>query len=162
MIAVTLLLAACDASTSDPPEVRETPRVVEEILDDRAPVPLLAPMAAHQRAQMREHLEAVQEVVGALSRDDLDAAARAGERLGTSESMAAMCSHMGAGAPGFTERALAFHRTADSIAIAAEAGDRNATLSALDTTLAHCTSCHRDYRQQIVDERTFAETTRQQ
>ncbi len=37
--------------------------------------------------------------------------------------MGAMCTHMGAGAPGFTEQALHFHHTADKIGDAARKHD---------------------------------------
>jgi cytochrome c556 len=62
---------------------------------------------------------------------------------------------MGAGAPGFTEQAIAFHKTADGIAVAAKSRDGNAVLSALGTTLKTCTGCHATWKQKVVDEATF-------
>ena len=50
-------------------------------------------------------------------------APRAASRIGYSEEMGRMCSHMGMGAPGFTETALQFHRTADTIGTAAKQRD---------------------------------------
>lgn len=120
-IALFVLLAGCSqprpAEAPPAPATHAPPATPADPLaafDSRAPLPLLAPMAAHQREQMRGHLAAVHDVVAAVARDDLGAAAVAGDRLGTSDSMMEMCSHMGAGAPGFTERALAFHRTGGS------------------------------------------------
>jgi cytochrome c556 len=101
----------------------------------------------------------VQEIVGALGRDDLDAVARVAGRIGYSESMGAMCEHMGAAAPGFTTRALDFHRTADTIGEAARRKDRAAVLVALERTLATCVGCHATYRQEIVDEETWKRFT---
>lgn len=128
-------------------------------MDSRAPVPLLPRMALHQKQSMREHLVAVQEIVAAIARDDLAAVERAARSIGFSEAMGQMCSHMGAGAPGFTEQALAFHHTADGIAAAARDGDRSAVLSALSATLGTCTSCHAAWKQQVVDEATWRHLT---
>src|SRR5690606_17695123 len=122
------------------------PTAMLDALDDRAPVPLLPMMALHQKRNMQDHLLAVQEVVGALARDDHAAAAAAARRLGTSDEMIRQCNHMGSGAPGFTERAVAFHRTADEIGAAAEAGDTAAVLAALERTLGTCTGCHATYK----------------
>ncbi len=66
-------------------------------------------MAEHQKQNMRDHLAAVQEIVAALGRDDLDGVAKAASRMGYSEAMGRMCEHMGAAAPGFTPLALDFH-----------------------------------------------------
>jgi cytochrome c556 len=123
--------------------------------DGRAALPLLPMMAEHQKQNMREHLAAVQGIVAALGRDDMDAVARAASRIGYSEAMGRTCEHMGAAAPAFTERALDFHRTADTIGAAARRGDRSAVLTALDRTLQACVGCHAAYRQEIVDEATW-------
>ncbi len=56
-------------------------------MDRRAPLPLLAMMAEHQKQNMREHLMAVQGIVAAISRDDMDGVAKAAGRIGYSEAM---------------------------------------------------------------------------
>jgi len=124
-------------------------------LDARAPVPLLPMMAQHQKQNMRDHLLAVQEIVAAVASDDFAAVERAARRIGSSETMGQMCSHMGAGAPGFTEQALGFHRRADEITAAARARDRRRVLAELGTTLQTCTSCHAAWKQRVVDEATW-------
>jgi len=129
-------------------------------MDSRSPLPLLAMMAEHQKQNMREHLMAIQAIVAAIARDDLDGVTTAASRIGYSESMGQMCEHMGAAAPGFTERALDFHRTADTIGEAARRGDRPAVLTALDRTLQACVGCHATYRQEVVDEATWQRLTR--
>lgn len=126
-----------------------------DAMDTRRPVPLLPMMADHQKRNMRDHLVAVQEIVTGLVASDFEAVERAAGRIGYSEQMAQMCSHMGTGAPGFTDKALAFHRTADTIKEAAVRRDAGAALAALGATLATCTGCHAEYRQQLVDEPTF-------
>ena len=130
-----------------------------DAMDTRAPVPLLPRMAHHQKQNMRDHLVAVQEIVTAMTTDDFAAIERAAGRIGLSERMGQMCTHMGAGAPGFTDLALNFHRTADSIAAAARRGDRAAVTGALGSTLQTCTGCHAAYRQSVVDEETWNRVT---
>jgi hypothetical protein len=75
--------------------------------------------------------------------------------MGYSEEVGQMCTHMGAGAPGFTEQALNFHHTADTIAAAARQRDRAAVLRALGSTLQTCTGCHAKFRQSVVDGATW-------
>lgn len=121
-------------------------------MDTRAPVPLLPRMAHHQKQNMRDHLVAVQEIVTAMTTDDFAAVERAAGRIGFSEQMGQTCTHMGAGAPGFSDLALNFHHTADAIGKAARRGDRVAVTAALGATLQTCTSCHAAFRQSVVDE----------
>jgi hypothetical protein len=128
-------------------------------MDTRRPVPLLPMMADHQKQNMRQHLVAVQEIVAALASDDFGGVERAAGRIGFSEQMGQMCTHMGAGAPGFTEQALGFHRAADRIAVAARERDRTRVLSELGATLQTCTSCHAAWKQQVVDEPTWQRLT---
>jgi cytochrome c' len=119
-------------------------------LDQRRPVPLLPMMAQHQKQNMREHLEAVQEVVAAVAAGDFNGVGVSAKRMGYSETMGRMCEHMGAGAPGFTEQALAFHHTADEIVAAAAKQDERAVVAALSKTLRACTTCHSTYKQRLV------------
>jgi hypothetical protein len=130
-----------------------------DALDNRTPVPLTAMMAEHQKQNMRDHLAAVQEIVAALAADEMSAVQKATTRIGYSDSMARMCRHMGAGAPGFTDMALVFHRTADTIAAAAQQSDRKAVTAALAATLGTCVGCHATYRQQVVDEAAWRRLT---
>jgi hypothetical protein len=128
-------------------------------LDTRAPVPLLPMMANHQKQNMRDHLVAVQEIVAGASAGDFAAIERAAGRIGFSEQMGRMCTHMGAGAPGFTEQALKFHHTADTIGDAARRKDSQAVWTALGETLQTCTGCHAVWKQSIVDEETWTRLT---
>lgn len=121
-------------------------------VDTRRPVPLTKMMALHQKQNMRDHLLAIQEIVGALAARDFAAAAKSAARIGSSPQAEQMCAHMGAGAPGFTEKGMLFHHTADRIIEAAERRDLDASLVAVSETLATCDSCHREFRQEITDE----------
>jgi len=157
-----LVLVACQtspgapalATSASPPAAANTgagPWAELERLDARKPLPLLPFMANHQKQNMRDHLAVVQEVVAATAQNDFAQAARAARRMGYSEAMGQMCEHLGAGAPGFSEQALAFHHGADRIADAATRNDSGAVLAALSATLQACTSCHATYKQQLVE-----------
>jgi hypothetical protein len=130
-----------------------------DAMDGRKPVPLIPMMANHQKQQMRDHLVAVQQVVHAAAAGDFAAVEKAATAIGSSEQMTQMCNHMGAGAPGFTEKALGFHKKADGIIEAAKAKDSKAVLTALDETLTACTSCHAEYKQQVVGQQAWSEKT---
>jgi hypothetical protein len=116
-------------------------------------------MANHQKENMRDHLLAVQEIILAAGREDFAGIEKAASRIGFSPQMGQMCTHMGAGAKGFTEQALAFHHTADSIAAAARQHDRAGVMTALGSTLQACTGCHQTYRQHVVDQATWTRLT---
>lgn len=130
-----------------------------EQLDNRVPVPLLPHMAQHQKENMREHLLAVQDIALAASRTDFGAVETASRKLGLSPGMERRCNHMGMGAPGFTEQALKFHRSADDIAAAARNHDSSGVMKALGATLQLCTGCHATFRQKVVDEATWTRLT---
>jgi hypothetical protein len=163
-----LNVAACEhKQTSTAPaasaEVKSGPapdpgsaHAAADAMDSRTPLPLLPRMAVHQKQNMRDHLLVVQEVTTALTRGDFDAAGRAAQRIASSARMTQTCEHMGSHAPGFTELALDFHRTADALVAATRERDREHVLAALGHTLNACTSCHASYKQQIVDETTWA------
>jgi cytochrome c556 len=118
-------------------------------------------MANHQKQNMRDHLEAVQQIVAAIGAKDFVAIEKAAGRIGYSEQMGQMCTHMGAGAPGFTEAALNFHHTADTIGAAAKKRDLAGVLTALNNTLATCTSCHATFKQHVVDDALWGQLTKQ-
>lgn len=163
------LLAGCNRTSpeakpqAEPPAEQATAPhaapasvAVAASLDGRKPLPLTAMMANHQKQEMRDHLQVVQEIAIALGKDDFDAIATSAARIAWSDKQAMMCKHMGAGVPGFTELGEHFHRTADGIVAAAKKRDRAGVASALGTTLETCVGCHATYRQDIVDEHTFA------
>jgi cytochrome c556 len=130
-----------------------------DALDSRTPVPLLPAMAEHQKQNMRDHLLVVQEVTTAMATGDFAGAERSARRIASSKSMTKTCEHMGSQAPGFTEVALRFHSTADSLVEAARKRDQRAVLAALGHTLRACTSCHAAYKQQIVDAATWGSSS---
>jgi hypothetical protein len=112
-------------------------------------------MAWHQKQNMQEHLAAIQRIIDGLSREDWEQIAHASAPIESSPQMQQMCEHMGAGAEGFTEMALDFHHRADAIGEAARARDPQAVLRATSSTLEACTSCHDQYRQDVIDAQTW-------
>jgi hypothetical protein len=70
--------ASAHPTTSSPVSASEA---LDE-LDQRRPVPLLPMMAQHQKQNMREHLEAVQEVVAAVAAGDFDGVGVSAKRMG--------------------------------------------------------------------------------
>lgn len=174
VLLLTCLVGAChassapsdDASAASPSRPAEATAAAPNAdsvlasLDTRTPVPLLPMMANHQKQNLREHLVAVQEITTGIAASDFAGIEHGASRIGFSEQMGNMCKHMGAGASGFTERALAFHHTADGIGEAAKHHDMKAVLAKLNETLAACTSCHATYKQRVVDEATWASLTK--
>ena len=120
--------------------------------DMRKPVVLTEMMAEHQKKNMRDHLEAIQDLVGAIAEKNFSKMADAGKRLGTTPEMAVMCEHMGQATPGFTEFALKMHSAADKIAEAALKKNSNDVILAMHRTLQSCTACHSAFKQQVVTE----------
>ena len=168
VLPVTLLLTACSGEPAATPPAGTDPtagsagfQAFAELasLDPRKPVPLKPIMAWHQKQNMQEHLVAIQRIIGALGREDWDAVSRASELIESSPQMQQMCRHMGAGADGFTELALDFHRRADAIGEAARARDTGSVLRATSHTLEACTGCHAAYRQEVVDSDTWQQRT---
>lgn len=106
-----------------------------------------------------EHLVAIERITEALSREDWEGVAAASAVIESSPQMQRMCEHMGAGADGFTELALEFHRRADMIGHAARERDGAAVPRATSSTLQTCTSCHANYRQDVVDAATWEART---
>lgn len=116
-------------------------------------------MAWHQKQNMMQHLVAIQRIVGAVAQEDWAEIASASSLIESSPQMQQMCQHMGAGAEGFTDKALDFHSRADAISEAARAKDGVAVLKATAHTLQACTSCHATFRQEIVDAETWQDRT---
>jgi cytochrome c556 len=119
-------------------------------------------MAEHQKQNMRQHLVAVRDIVNALSASDCAAVEKFAAALGTTPEMARTCNVMGAATPGFSEQALAFHRTADGSGEAARRGEQAEVMMALGKTLEACTACHATYRQEVVNQETRKELTKGQ
>lgn len=142
-------------------ETSASPAPVQKLqsMDGRTPVPLLPMMAKHQKQNMRNHLVAIQKITAGIGAEDFEAIRKAAEPIGSSPEMKQMCRHMGAGAEGFTRRALEFHEKADGIIASAKSEDMAGVLDSLTATLQTCTSCHAEYKQKVVSPKTWQKKT---
>jgi|RhiMetdeSRZDD1v2_1073273.scaffolds.fasta_scaffold323941_2 hypothetical protein len=129
-------------------------------LDSRQPVPLLPRMANHQKQNMRGHLEAVQGIIFGLAQNDFNSIEKAAQSMGLTNETKQMCEMMGAGAKGFSERAIDFHQSADQIAGFAKKRDARGVLTSLNLTLNQCTGCHATYKQKIVNQAAWEAITK--
>lgn len=118
-----------------------------QMMDDaRTPLNLPPMMAQHQKANMREHLKAVNEIVRYIGTKDFAmASTTAHEKLGLTAQMKQMCDNM----PNETFRTMAldFHQSGDALADVLKTKDTDKSLKALDTVLTKCTACHEMFRQ---------------
>ena len=116
--------------------------------DTRVPVELPPMMQQHMLANMRDHLETLDALLGHLAKDELDAAADLAEqRLGMSSLDDHGAAHMAQFMPeGMRAAGTAMHRAASRFARVAVEGDRDRALAALREVSAACVACHRGYR----------------
>lgn len=121
---------------------------VETHPDERMALGFGAGAEAGLKLTMREHLEAIQAIVAALSRQEFDAAAKvAHEELGFPKHHQAMEREAGATfPPKYHELAMAHHQEAEDLAKVLPAKDLQTILPKLEKTIGACVSCHRIYK----------------
>ncbi len=121
---------------------------VEAHPDERTALGLGAGAEAGLKLTMREHLEAIRDIVAALSRQEFDAAAKvAHEELGFPKHHQAMEREAGATfPPKYHELAMAHHQEAEDLAKVLAAKDLQTILPKLEKTIGACVSCHRIYK----------------
>ena len=142
-MAACALLAACasvpHATHEAAPDARQAVRFSEE-------------MRLHTLANMRDHLQSLQEIDMALSRGDYEAAASVAEkRLGMTSLEAHGASHLAPFMPeGMQRIGSEMHRAASRFAIAAQdasvSNDPKPALAALAEVMRQCVACHTAYR----------------
>ena len=142
---IAALLAACAA----PHAHRDGPAT-----DARQLVSFPEPMRVHTLANMRDHLQTLQEIQAALAKDDFDAAAALAEkRLGMTSLALHDAAHLAPFMPQpMQEMGTAMHRAASRFAVAAQdAGathDTRAVMASLAEVTRQCVACHAAYRLQ--------------
>lgn len=116
--------------------------------DQRASLNLPAPMRRKQLAMMREHLQAVDDIIAYLARGKFNAASKtAHSKLGLTPEMKKMCNMLGRRNSDFRAMGLTFHKNADKLADALKTGNMERSLSALHATIHSCVQCHATFRQ---------------
>ncbi len=114
--------------------------------DTRISLNLSGKMKRHQLADMRDHLAAINDIVGLMAGNRYaEAAEVAHDRLGLTPQMQKMCNMLGNEKA--TELGLAFHRSGDDLADALKTQDVGKSLSALNKTIQYCVACHAMFRQ---------------
>lgn len=120
--------------------------------DSRIAVEMPAMMQDHMRANMRDHLRSISEILDFLAVGKYDAAADIAEkRIGMSSLEAHGASHMAGFMPqGMQDTGTAMHQAASRFAvIAQETGvtrDLPRALGALNQVTLQCVACHAGYR----------------
>lgn len=116
--------------------------------DERVVLNLNEQASAGMKLTMREHLEAIRDIVAALGRQDFEQAARvAHDELGFPKHHQAMKRETGATFPSkYHELAMAHHQAAEDLAKVIPSKDLKAILPQLERTIGACVSCHRVYK----------------
>jgi cytochrome c556 len=117
------------------------------MMDERTSLNLSPEMKLQQLQNMRSHVAAVQSIAGHLANDEFDLAAEvAHSKLGLTEQMRMMCTHMSDNKD-FAKLALEFHQSGDQLGDTLKTGDMKKSLQALQTTMNYCVQCHSTFRQ---------------
>jgi cytochrome c556 len=123
--------------------------------DARELVKMPAPMQAHMLANMRDHLAALREIMGALAEGNAAKAGRIAEkRIGMSSLESHGASHMAPFMPEPMQRlGTELHKAASRLAVAAENAEVERTydaqrkvFKAMEEIAAACDGCHQSYR----------------
>ncbi len=117
-----------------------------KIADDRFALGLNAMQKHHQLVNMRDHLQAVQDIVFLLSDDEYDQAAEVAKtKLGSSTEMKLMCASFGN--KEFENLGLSFHQSADEMSEVFKTRNKQKSLESLAVTMNYCVQCHASFRQ---------------
>ena len=116
------------------------------MMDTRISLGLSAEMKQHQLSNMREHLDAVNSIIGLMSENKFEDASKiAHSKLGLTQEMQKMCGMFNN--EKFMTLGIAFHKSADDLGDVLHTKDVNALLRALNKTMQYCVECHASYRQ---------------
>jgi len=115
-------------------------------MDMRTSLGVTGGMKLHQLSNMREHVEAIKNIVGLISENKFEEAATiAHTKLGLSPEMQSMCGMFNN--EKFEKLGLAFHKSGDELGDTLHTKDMNASLRALNKTMQYCVECHATYKQ---------------
>ena len=130
-----------------PPTIKEG-ALADSRQDERAALSLGLAAEAGLKLTMREHLEAIRDIVAALGRQEFEQAAKlVHEGLGFPKHHLAMQREAGAMfPPRYHELAMAHHQEAEDLAKMIPSKDLTTILPQLERTIGACVSCHRAYK----------------
>lgn len=116
--------------------------------DSRIYVEMPEKMKEHQLANMRDHLQSINEILLNMGKGDLTKAADIAEtRLGMSSLSRHGAAHMAQVIPkGMSKIGISMHKAASNFALKAEEGDLLPAYKALQKVTSACVSCHAAYK----------------
>jgi hypothetical protein len=116
--------------------------------DARTKVDFPDMMKTHMLGNMRDHLQALNEIQAALAKGELDKAGEIAEaRIGMSSLVSHNASHMAPYMPkGMQDIGTEMHHAASRFAMIANEGDLPKALDGLSKVTAQCVACHMNYR----------------
>ncbi len=116
--------------------------------DKRQLVQLPEMMQKHMMSNMRDHLQAINEILLSLGNDEMDKAAEIAEyRLGMSSLKSHGASHMAKFMPeGMRQAGTGMHKSASRFALKAQEGDLLSAYKILSEVTSFCVTCHSGYR----------------
>lgn len=116
------------------------------VSDTRISLGLSPAMKQHQLSNMRDHVLAIQTIVGLLAENKFeDASNIARDKLGLTPEMQKMCGNFNN--ENFNKLGLAFHKSGDELAEALKSKNLQTGLRALQKTMNYCVECHATYCQ---------------
>ena len=150
LIAATIFTSCNGNKTKKEVVKKETEFTIKENSkmgnDKRISLKLNAMQKNHQKKIMRDHLDAVQNIVSLLASDKYDEASKlAYNRLGSTTKMKLMCASFGD--KNFENLGIEFHKSADKMSEIIKKRNKDASLNALSNTMHYCVQCHATYRQ---------------
>lgn len=116
--------------------------------DERVTLDLSEQASVGMKLTMREHLEAIRDIVATLGQQDFEQAAKvAHEELGFLKHHQAMQREGGATfPPKYHELAMAHHQAAEDLAKVIPSKDLKTILPQLERAIGACVSCHQAYK----------------
>ena len=122
--------------------------VAQAVNDTRQLAKFPEMMQQHMMANMRQHLESINEILFLMSNNKLDKAADVAEqRLGMSSLTSHNASHMAKFMPQGMQRAgTSMHKAASRFALKAQEGDSISAYKVLGEVTSACVACHASYR----------------
>jgi hypothetical protein len=116
--------------------------------NERLALDLSEQASVGMKLTMREHLEAIRNIVAALGQQDFEQAAKvAHDELGFPKHHQAMQREGGATfPPKYHELAMAHHQDAEDLAKVIPSKDLKTILPQLERTIGACVSCHQAYK----------------
>ena len=145
---VLLVMGCAVTGTEHPHQMGKQAETPAGLTDVRTAHELQPVVQEGLKLTMREHLEALHEIVAALAREDYEkAAAVAHEDLGFPKHHQAMQREQGSVfPPKYQELAMTHHQVAEDLAGSIPSRDMKKILPHLERTMKACVACHQAYK----------------